>query len=186
MKNVLVASLVCLTLGTSANAFAEEASSPAPLAAPLSATDPGPLVGGNKLWLAGTVAQSPTVFLALNMNGGLMLGAGLAATYNGNGVGGSPGSSSDKFASRVVLYASYMVHNVMPFAMGPEILGGANITPNGGDSSFIQPVWAVWYAPWHAPIGIGSAAGVNVAFDKGQDPVASLTMLPLRIAFILN
>jgi poly(hydroxyalkanoate) depolymerase family esterase len=114
---------------------------------------------------------------------------GLGFTYDGNGSPTSPltgikGDSNNRVGSDLFLDVLYFVHDVAPFAMGPELNFIGSLSPNYPMTMVIvTPLWALRYAPWKAPIAIGTGLGMSLAFEKGAKPVASLATQGLDIVY---
>jgi len=114
---------------------------------------------------------------------------GLGFTYDGNGTPTSPltgikGASNNRIGSDLFLDVLYFVHDVAPFAMGPELNFIGSLSPNYPMTMVIfTPLWALRYAPWKAPIAIGTGIGMSLAFEKGAKPVASLATQGLDIVY---
>ncbi len=114
---------------------------------------------------------------------------GLGFTYDGNGTPTSPltgikGAGNNRIGSDLFLDVLYFVHDVAPFAMGPELNFIGSLSPNYPMTMVIvTPLWALRYAPWKAPIAIGTGIGMSLAFEKGAKPVASLATQGLDIVY---
>jgi poly(hydroxyalkanoate) depolymerase family esterase len=114
---------------------------------------------------------------------------GLGFTYNGNGSPSSPltdvkGAPNNHVGSDLFLDFIYFVHDRAPFAMGPELNFITSLSPNVPFTEVIvTPMWALRYAPWKAPIAIGTGLGMSIAFTKGAQPVASLATQGLDIVY---
>ena len=114
---------------------------------------------------------------------------GLGFTYDGNGTPSSPltgikGAGNNRIGSDLFLDVLYFVHDVAPFAMGPELNFIGSLSPNYPMTMVIvTPLWALRYAPWKAPIAIGTGLGMSLAFEKGAKPVASLATQGLDIVY---
>jgi MYXO-CTERM domain-containing protein len=114
---------------------------------------------------------------------------GLGFTYDGNGTPTSPltgikGAGNNRIGSDLFLDVLYFVHDVAPFAMGPELNFIGSLSPNYPMTMVIvTPMWALRYAPWKAPIAIGTGVGMSLAFEKGAKPVASLATQGLDIVY---
>jgi hypothetical protein len=68
--------------------------------------------------------------------------------------------------------------------MGPELNFIGSLSPNYPMTMVIfTPMWALRYAPWKAPIAIGTGVGMSLAFEKGAKPVASLSTQGLDIVY---
>jgi hypothetical protein len=124
---------------------------------------------------------SPALFVAPAINS-LLMGVGFSYEHNGNGL--APGST-EKDSALVVVTAAYMIHNQVPFAMGPEIALAATLAPGDPfDTTIVTPGWAFWYAPWKAPIAIGTALDVALTFPKSPAKAIIATTTPsVRIVF---
>ncbi|MCA9580588.1 MAG: hypothetical protein KC416_02260 [Myxococcales bacterium] len=150
-----------------------------------------PLVGGNNMSIFGTVGSQSTITGAINLDGGIILALGLGFQFNGNGGAtnalGAAGGPSDKVGFLLALNAEYMVYNVFPFAMGPEVTAAFSIAPGDAFSAVaIQPGWAFWYAPWAAPIGVGVNVGLPITLLKGADPIISTVTGGIRFSYIFG
>jgi poly(hydroxyalkanoate) depolymerase family esterase len=114
---------------------------------------------------------------------------GLGFTYNGNGAPTSPltavkGAPNNRVGSDLMLDVMYFVHDVAPFAMGPELNFLTSLSPNYPATVIVvTPMWALRYAPWRAPIAIGTGIGMSFAFTRGAQPVASLSTQGLDIVY---
>lgn len=115
--------------------------------------------------------------------------AGFGMTYNANGFPTSPltgikGAANNKFGADFMLDAMYFVVDKAPFAMGPELNFIGSLSPNYPLTvTVLTPMWALRYAPWRAPIAIGTGLGCAFAFEKGAKPVASLATQGLDIVY---
>jgi len=176
---------VLVAVSVSASAYADDAAAPAapPATPPPAAMESGtPLFEGTHFAvLAGFNASSPVLFFAPAVNS-LLLGVGISWEHNGNGL--AP-MSTDKDEALVVVTAAYMLHNQVPFAMGPEIAIAATLAPGSPfDTTVVTPGWAFWYAPWKAPIAIGTALDVSFTFPKSPAKAIIATTTPaVRIVF---
>ncbi len=114
---------------------------------------------------------------------------GVGFTYNGNGSPSSPltevkGAPNNHVGSDLFLDFLYFVHDRAPFAMGPELNFITSMSPNVPFTVVVvTPMWALRYAPWKAPIAIGTGLGMSIAFTKGAQPVASLATQGLDIVY---
>jgi hypothetical protein len=114
---------------------------------------------------------------------------GLGFTYNGNGAPSSPltavkGAPNNHVGSDLFLDVLYFVHDRAPFAMGPEMNVITSLSPNyPATVILVTPLWALRYAPWKAPIAIGTGLGMSIAFTRGAQPVASLATQGLDIVY---
>ncbi|HEY8086211.1 MAG TPA: PHB depolymerase family esterase [Polyangiaceae bacterium] len=114
---------------------------------------------------------------------------GLGFTYDANGSPTSPltgikGAPNNKVGSDMFLDVIYFVHDQVPFAMGPELNFIGSLSPNYPMTAVVlTPMWALRYAPWKAPIAIGTGLGVGFTFVKGMKPMASLATQGLDIVY---
>jgi hypothetical protein len=169
---------------------AQEAAPASPPPAPAAAPAPPakiPLIGGNKAALLGNVGDSPNVVVAAALDGGWLVGGGLSLTINPNGLPTPTGPSTAKVASALIAYGSYQIHNVFPFSCGPEVTLAVPVAPNNvGDVVQFIPGFNFWYAPWNAPVAIGSAVGARFTFVKGASPVFDTVTFGIRFGYIFN
>jgi len=119
--------------------------------------------------------DSPVAFLAAN-SGPLLWGAGMMFAYDGNAM-------ADKTHANLVLTLAYMVHNQVPFGMGPEVNYIPQLAPNAFDSNSIRAGWAFWYSPWNIPASIGTAVLVNFDFESGKRAVVTSVSPAVRVVF---
>jgi poly(hydroxyalkanoate) depolymerase family esterase len=114
---------------------------------------------------------------------------GLGFTYNGNGSPSSPltdvkGAPNNHVGSDLFVDFIYFIHDRAPFAMGPELNFITSLSPNVPFTEVVvTPMWALRYAPWKAPIAIGTGLGMSIAFTKNAQPVASLATQGLDIIY---
>ena len=169
MKSILHAVALCLSfIGT---ARADEA-------APKSAAEPPHLIGGNTGVLVGGVSDQPYVFGAIALNGGVILGLGVGFAFDGT-------LATNKFSALGILYGSYMFKNAANFAVGPELFVIMPFAPTPASTLTFRPGVALWYAPFSAPVLLGTAIDVDftyVAANKGALKVGLVTP-GVRIAY---
>jgi hypothetical protein len=151
-----------------------------PAAPPPMAAEPAarPLFGGVH-WGVGSSfgADSPVLFLAGNYEA-IAFGVGAFYLHDGN----IPPPMDETHAG-LVLSLGYMVHNVFPFAMGPEADFIGSLAPKAFDDNSLRLGWAFWYAPWNIPCIIGTAAFVNLDFPPGLKSRISTVTPAVRIVF---
>jgi hypothetical protein len=185
---VLVSTLAVAQDQQPAGSEATEAppSGAAPTGAPPAgpAGEAPPLIGGFRPGIIASVSDLPFVAPGLQLDGGYFVSLGLGATYDGNGLAGPAGPTDKKFGGNIVLYAAKMVKNTFPFAHGPEVLASL---PFGATSFLdvvvVQPGYGMYYAPFNAPILIGTGFGVRTTFIKGAKPRMDLTTNGVRFLF---
>lgn len=92
--------------------------------------------------------------------------------------------------SNIVLVASYFFYDKFPFAIGPEVFYEGRISSSTGASPFshhiIEAGIAFWYAPFSAPIGIGSVVHARVEIESGQNTTFSIATPTVRVFYIFN
>jgi len=136
-----------------------------------------------------SVSSLPAVLFGYFPVDELATTVGLGFTYDGNGFPTSPltgikGAVNNRVGSDLFLDVMYFVHDKAPFAMGPELNFVGSLSPNVPLTAVVvTPLWALRYAPWRAPIAIGTGLGVSFAFVKGAQPVASVATQGLDIVY---
>ena len=174
---------VLVAVSVSASAYADDAAPAAPPATPPPAAmeSGAPLFEGTHFAvLAAFNGASPTLFVAPAIDS-LLLGVGLAYEHNENGL--AP-MSTDKDQATLTLTAAYMLHNRIPFAMGPELALVLPLAPDAFNPVTVVPGWAFLYAPWKAPIAIGTALDIALVFPKSPGKAIIATTTPaVRIVF---
>jgi hypothetical protein len=135
------------------------------------------------------VSSLPAVLLGYFPVDDLATTVGLGFSYNGNGgvispLTGVKGTANNKIGEDLFLDLIYFVHDQGPFAMGPELNFISSLSPDyAGSTIVLTPMWALRYAPWKAPIAIGTGLGVGFTFTKGAQPVASLATQGLDLVY---
>jgi hypothetical protein len=135
------------------------------------------------------VSATPAVLFGYFPVDHLATTLGLGFTYNGNGSPTSPltavkGAPNNRVGSDLFTDVIYFVHDRAPFAMGPELNVITSLSPNyPATVVVVTPLLALRYAPWRAPIAIGTGLGMSFAFTRGAQPVASLATQGLDIVY---
>ena len=171
-----VSAAVLVALGfialSSTSAFAQEATPPA---APAAMPAERPLFEGTHFGVGGSFgADAPSVVLAGNTNN-ILFGVGLIYNHNA--------ANADADHANWILVGAYMMHNLFPFAMGPEVNFVPQLAPNAFDAYSIRAGWAFWYAPFNIPAVIGTAVYVNFDVTKGAPTVISTVTPAVRVVF---
>jgi hypothetical protein len=141
------------------------------------------------MYTAASVSTSPYVLFGYFPAKDFTIAAGAGVSINGNGGATSPltelkGNSNANVAADLVLAAMYFVVDKHPFATGPEVVVIGSMAPGSPfDTTVVEPMWGFRYAPWAAPIAIGTDVGVSIAMAHGAKPVAGLTTSGLDIVF---
>jgi hypothetical protein len=141
------------------------------------------------LFTGAAVSSLPVALLGYFPVDDLATTVGLGFSYNGNGSAVSPltgvkGTPNNKIGEDLFLDVIYFVHDQGPFAMGPELNFISSLSPDyAGSVIVLTPMWALRYAPWKAPIAIGTGVGVGFTFQKGMQPVAALSTQGLDLVY---
>ncbi len=143
----------------------------------------------------GAVSNSPTVLPAMTVADHFFVGVGLQFQWNDNGsadgsfsTGANPGDK--KFNSNLVVAGEYMLIDKLPFAIGPELTMVGSLAPDRVFTTLIfEPGIAFWYAPFRAPLVLGSAVDAEIITQNGPTAAkAQVTILTpgLRLGYIFN
>ena len=136
-----------------------------------------------------SVSSLPAVLFGYFPVDHLATTVGLGFTYDANGSPTSPltgikGAPNNRVGSDMFLDVIYFVHDQVPFAMGPELNFIGSLSPNYPMTAVVlTPMWALRYAPWKAPIAIGTGLGVSFTFVRDLKPMASLATQGLDIVY---
>ena len=182
-----------LLLGSSTARADEDEPAPSKPAVPTPDEKPAPkhaYMGPQGAFYTGaSVSQLPAVLFGYFPVDHLATTVGLGFTYDANGSPTSPltgikGAPNNKVGSDMFLDLIYFVHDEVPFAMGPELNFIGSLSPNYPMTAVVfTPMWALRYAPWKAPIAIGTGIGVAFTFVKEMKPMASLATQGLDIVY---
>jgi hypothetical protein len=186
-----IALAACLTIGASPARADEDSPPPSDVPAPNEKPTHKPAILGPQgaFFTGAAVSTTPAVLFGYFPVDHLATTVGLGFTYDGNGTPTSPltgikGASNNRIGSDLFLDVLYFVHDVAPFAMGPELNFISSLSPNYPMTTVIvTPMWALRYSPWKAPIAIGTGLGMSLAFTRGEKPVASLATQGLDIVY---
>jgi len=140
-------------------------------------------------FVAGGVADSTTWTIGTTLPAGVTISVGLNINYDGNGlaVPGTMMRSSDKFAFAGVLYGAYYLVNKFPIGIAIEAAVVEPLSPTvGSPATVIQPGIGLFYAPFPAPIVLGSGLDLQIVIPKADGAKPSIqTVTPgLRIAYV--
>jgi hypothetical protein len=143
-----------------------------------------PLIGGFRPGIIASVSDLPFVSAGYQLDGGIFASLGLGLTYDGNGLAGPAGPTDKKVGGSVVLYGAKMLKNSFPIAHGPEL---GVLLPFGATSFFdvvvLQPGYGMYYAPFNAPILIGTGIVLKTTLVKGAKPRMDLGTSGVRFLF---
>jgi hypothetical protein len=141
------------------------------------------------LFTGAAVSTTPAALLGYFPVNHLATTIGLGFTYDANGSPTSPltdvkGAPNNRIGSDLFLDVMYFVHDVAPFAMGPELNVITSLSPNvPATAVVVTPLLALRYAPWKVPIAIGTGLGMSFTYVKGLQPVASLATQGLDLVY---
>jgi len=131
-------------------------------------------VGDNAFWTIGTTLPV-----------GVTISVGLDFKYASDGL--MPPTVTDKVAFNGVLYGAYYIYNKFPVGIAVEaavIEPLAPSPPNGAPAPIIQPGIGILYAPFPAPIVLGSGLDLQISFIKGGGTVVNTVTPGLRIVYV--
>ncbi len=158
----------------------------------------------------GAVNDSPTVLPAMTVADHFFVGVGLQFAWNDNtsATGGLASASNPpctvatattpsscpggahKFNSNLVVAGEYMIIDKLPFALGPELTVLGSLAPDRVFTTLVfEPGIAFWYAPFRAPLVLGSAIDAEIITQNGPTAAkAQVTILTpgLRLGYIFN
>ena len=155
---------------------------PAPMAAPRKFTG-----DQQAFFIAGGVADSTTWTIGTTLPAGVTIAVGLDINYDGNGLAipGSTMRSTDKFAFSGVLYGAYYIYNKFPVGIAIEAALVEPLSPDvGGPAMVIQPGIGIFYAPFPAPIVLGSGLDLQIVMPKGGSTSVHTVTPALKIVYV--
>jgi hypothetical protein len=171
-RGYLVFLLAGVLGGVGGTAWADD---PAPSggAAPAPMAMPRKFTGDQQaFFIQGGVADSTTWAIGTTLPVGVTIAVGLDINYNGNGLPGPTGTPGvNKFPVGIVIEAAV----VEP--LSPTV---------GSPVTVIQPGIGIFYAPFPAPIVLGSALDLQIVIPKadGAKPIIQTVTPGLRIAYV--
>ena len=131
---------------------------------------------GTGVAILGGLGSSSTLMLGINVKD-LLLSFGFSFGYNVATAAAATTSSSgsSKVGFSLATSFAYMVYDSRPVAFGPEVDLDMRLAPSPAVTGFTQlrPGFALWYAPFNAPLYIGTMIGLTFTFVKGADPSIS-------------
>lgn len=166
--------------GMAGTAWADDAA-PSGGAAPMAA--PRKFTGDQQAYfISGGVGDSNFWTIGTTLPAGVTISVGLDFTYNSNGLAMG---STDKVAFSGVLYGAYYLYNKFPVGIAAEAALVEPISPTAGSpATTVVPGLAILYAPFPAPIVLGSALDVNISFVKGGGTIVQTVTPGLRIVYV--
>ena len=179
-RGCLVFLLTGVLGGVAGTAWADD---PAPSggAAPMAA--PRRFTGDQQaFFISGGVADSTTWSIGTTLPAGVTISIGLDINYNGNGL---PMQTDKKFAFSGVLYGAYYIVNKFPIGIAIEAAVVEPLAPDEGSPvRVIQPGIGVFYAPFPAPIVLGSGLDLQIVMPKGGSTTVQTVTPGLRIVYV--
>jgi poly(hydroxyalkanoate) depolymerase family esterase len=183
--------LVLALVALPSSARADEEATPIPDTAQAEGKGAKPAILGPQgaFFTGAAVSTTPALLFGYFPVDHLATTVGLGLTYNANGSPASPltgikGAANNKVGADFMVDLLYFIHDKAPFAMGPELNFIGSLSPNYPMTVVVvTPMWALRYAPWKAPIAIGTGLGMSLAFEKGAKPIASLATQGLDIVY---
>jgi hypothetical protein len=168
--------------GMAGTAWAEDAApsgGAAPMAAPRKFTGDQPA-----FFISGGVADSTTWTIGATLPAGFTVAVGLDITYNGNGLPMQT-DTSKKFGFSGVLYGAYYLVNRFPIGIAIEAALVEPLSPDEGSPvRVIQPGIGLVYAPFPAPIVLGTGLDVQIVMPKGGSTIVQTVTPGLRITYV--
>jgi hypothetical protein len=188
-RGYLVFLLAGVLGGVGGTAWADD---PAPSggAAPAPMAMPRKFTGDQQaFFIQGGVADSTTWAIGTTLPAGVTIAVGLNINYDGNGLAipGSTMRSSDKFAFSGILYGAYYIVNKFPIGIAIEAALVEPLSPTvGSPVTVIQPGIGIFYAPFPAPIVLGSGLDLQIVIPKADGAKPSIqTVTPgLKIVYV--
>jgi hypothetical protein len=173
--------------GMGGTAWADDPA-PAGGAAPAPMAMPRRFTGDQQaFFISGGVGDSTTWNIGTTLPAGVTLSIGLDINYDGNGLAipGSTMRSPDKFAFSGVLYGAYYFVNRFPVGIAVEAALVEPLSPTAGSpATVIQPGIGVYYAPFPAPIVLGSGLDLQIVIPKGGSTTVHTVTPGLRIVYV--
>lgn len=136
-------------------------------------------------FISGGVADSAFWTIGTTLPQGVTLSVGLNIDYNGNGLPGPTGMpTTDKFGFTGLVYGAYYFYNKFPVGIAAEAAIIAPLSPGAFDFTVIQPGIGVFYAPFPAPIVLGSGLDLAITIPKNGSTTVKTVTPGLRIVYV--
>jgi hypothetical protein len=144
-----------------------------------------PLFSGGGVAVQGGLGSSQQILLSFNASAALF-GLGLGFGYDQAGVvpnaNGVADASTETISFQLAAYFAYMAYNTKPLAFGPEIDFEAQLAPGTPfEVSTLVPGFAIWYAPFPAPLLIGTMLGLRIGFAGYGNPTVATDYPGVRL-----
>ena len=136
-------------------------------------------------FISGGVADGACWSLGTTLPQGLTLSIGLNVNYNSDGLPGPTGMpTGDKFGFQGLIYGAYYFYNKFPVGIAAEAAIIAPLSPSAFDFTVIQPGIGVFYAPFPAPIVLGSGLDLAITTVKNGGTTVKTVTPGLRIVYV--
>ena len=113
-------------------------------------------------YITGGVADNAMLSVGITFANGLTFAIGGAFDYQSNGLVQANGTlATDKTQFEGLLYGAYYFYNKFPVGVAVELALDAPVAPHY-DRLTVQPGLAMYYAPFAAPIVIGTALDFQI------------------------
>jgi hypothetical protein len=113
-------------------------------------------------YITGGVADNAMFSVGVTLPNGFTFAIGGAYEYNGAGLPGPAGPTTDKNSFQGLIYGAYYFYNKFPVGIAAEAAVVTPLTPHAADVVTIQPGLALYYAPFAAPVVIGTALDLQI------------------------
>jgi hypothetical protein len=182
-RGCLVFLLAGVLGGMAGTAWADDAAPSGgapPMAAPRKFTGDQPA-----FFITGGVADSQTWTIGATLPQGFTVAVGLNLTYSSNGNLPMQADTSKKFAFSGVLYGAYYLVNKFPIGIALEAALVEPLQPDEGSPvRVIQPGIGLVYAPFPAPIVLGTGLDLQIVMPKGGGTIVQTVTPGLRITYV--
>jgi hypothetical protein len=112
-------------------------------------------------YITGNVSDNPFLSVGITFPNGLTFAIGGALDYVSGGLPVNGVPSADKTSFQGLLYGAYYFYNKFPVGVAAELAVVAPFAPKYDVLTF-QPGLAIYYAPFAAPIVIGTALDLQI------------------------
>ncbi|HEX4422027.1 MAG TPA: hypothetical protein VH165_29145 [Kofleriaceae bacterium] len=178
--------LLVAVMSTAAWADEPAAAPEAPAAAP--AVHPMHTFTGEKtvFYMSGSASDSPFFTVGTTFAPGISIAIGGSFKYDGNGLPDATGKpTTDKVSFQGLIYGAYYIYNKFPVGIAAEAALISPLSPSAFDVVTIQPGLVMYYAPFAAPLVIGSALDLQINVFKGDIKPQVSTVTPgLRLIYV--
>ncbi len=165
---------------------------PAPTAPPAPTPEPAAprkLAGAKTTyWISGGVADSTSWTLGTTFPPGVAIAVGLNINYDRNGLAipGMTMRSTDKLSLQGLVIGTVYLYNVYPTGIAAELGLITPLAPSAFNPALTIRPGVVWYyAPFSAPLVLGTALDLAITIPKGNTKASVQTVTPgVRLVYI--